>query len=153
MAADADMSYLSRRLELPRVTHHGAIRDLAPILRGVAVVYHADVDIIRPQQPQQIGEALAHLLLVACAPVLSVLPRRAEVALKGEFLPPAGERAPKPLAHPGVGRIEVDVVYAARGGDIHQFSRIAAVVVDKSLAAQAYLAYRYSGQAEFSVFH
>ena len=90
--AEADVVDDAGLFELHHVGKIVGVQDLLPLLLGVHVVDHAEVDVIGLQARQQILERRAHIDQIARAVILPVLPCRAEMALNvpvGAVIPDA----------------------------------------------------------------
>ena len=81
MRADANMADDTGLFEAYDVVQIIRVLDLRPILLGVHIVDHAEIDVVRLQALQKVFERRAHVLYVSASKILTVLPGGADVAL------------------------------------------------------------------------
>ena len=81
MGADANMADDTGLFEAHDVIQIIRVLDLGPILLGVHIVDHAEIDVVRLQALQKVFKRRAHVLYVSASKILTVLPGGADVAL------------------------------------------------------------------------
>ena len=139
--------------QLLRVVQDTARFDFLPIGKSVAVVDHAHVEVIRPQELHHLVKARPGFRHVPCALVLPVLPDRADMGLDIKLVPPPGKGVADGAAHVGIRRVEVEIIDPAGLGQVEQRLRHLAAVLGKALAAHADLADREPGISQFPILH
>ena len=101
--------------KLAHVFDEGAVHDGAELVAGVHVVDHAQFDVIGAQALQQVLEGRAHLVQLAGAHVLAVLPGAADVPLDDPLISRRLKRLAEGRAHRRIAHPAVHDVHAGRG--------------------------------------
>ena len=141
-------------LELFRVRDERAVEHRVEVSLLVNVMDHADIDVLELHALEEIGKRRTAHIHVACAVVLAVLPRRADVALDHEALARVARESPSHVAaHVGVRIVDVHEVDAALKCAVDD--RLACLVglVLEALAADPDNAYLDARSSQYSLFH
>ena len=108
------MPDLASGQKLAHVGDEGAVHDGTELVAGVHVVDHAQLHVVGVQAREQILEGRAHLIQLAGAHVLAVLPGTADVPLDDPLIARRLKRLAEGRAHRRVAHPAVHDVHAGR---------------------------------------
>ena len=109
------MPDLARSQKFAHVFDEGAVYDGAELVAGVHVMDHAQFDVVGAQARQQVLEGRAHVVQLAGAHVLAVLPSAADVPLDDPLISRRLKRLAEGRAHRRIAHPAVHDVHAGRG--------------------------------------
>ena len=153
MTAHADVLDPALGFQLTSEIEGAALDDPIPILEIIAVMYHADLNVVGLKEVEHLVKPRADLVKFTRAFVLPVDPNRSDVRLNDELIAPALERIADGGSDIGIRRIQIEIVNAVCLRAIEKLLSHAEILFGKAFAAHADLADVESGVAECPVLH
>ena len=153
VAGETDVFDAALRLQRFCVVQNAVVQDGLPVGEGIAVVDHADVQIVDGQILQLVFERGLHLFEVAGPLVFTIQPRRAQVALDDELVPSPLQRLPNGFVQVRVRRVQVEVVDAGLLCKVEELPGHAAVFFGHAFTAHADLADHEAGVSKCTIIH
>ena len=147
------MPDLTRSQKLAHVFDEGAVHDGAELVAGVHVVDHAQFDVVGAQARQQVLEGRAHVVQLAGAHVLAVLPGTADVALDDPLIARRLKRLAEGRTHRRVAHPAVHDVHAGRGAPGGHGVHLGLLHLADPLGPEPDNARLQAGLAQLPVFH